>query len=116
MPNLIDLGSNSLKNGDIFDDAFLTMVSSPIATMTGYGATIGFGILWAWILSSTYLPAVIHLKKWNMQNTAISKPSILENLIHRFGRSILEYPKRILATGVVIVVVSSIGVIFAETA
>ncbi|MDP7027738.1 MAG: MMPL family transporter [Candidatus Marinimicrobia bacterium] len=92
--------------------AFLTMVSSPIATMTGYGATIGFGILWAWILSSTYLPAVIHLKKWNMQNTAISKPSILENLIHRFGRSILEYPKRILATGVVIVVVSSIGIWF----
>ena len=42
--------------------AFLMMVSSPIATMTGYGATIGFGILWAWILSSTYLPAVIHLK------------------------------------------------------
>ena len=92
--------------------AFLTMVSSPIATMTGYGATIGFGILWAWILSSTYLPAVIHLKKWNMQNTAISKPSILENLIHRFGRSILEYPKRILATGVVIVAVSSIGIWF----
>ncbi|MDP7608577.1 MAG: MMPL family transporter, partial [Candidatus Marinimicrobia bacterium] len=92
--------------------AFLTMVSSPIATMTGYGATIGFGILWAWILSSTYLPAVIHLKKWNMQNPAISKPSILENLIHRFGRNILNYPKRILGTGVAIVAVSSIGIWF----
>jgi len=92
--------------------AFLMMVSSPIATMTGYGATIGFGILWAWILSSTYLPAVIHLKKWNMQNPAISTPSILENLIHRFGRNILDYPKRILATGVAIVTVSSIGIWF----
>ena len=92
--------------------AFLTMVSSPIATMTGYGATIGFGILWAWILSSTYLPAVIHLKKWNMQNPAINKPSLLENLIHRFGRTILNYPKRILAIGVAIVGVSSIGIWF----
>jgi len=92
--------------------AFLTMVSSPIATMTGYGATIGFGILWAWILSSTYLPAVIHLKKWNMQNPAISKPSILENLIHGFGKNILNYPKRILAIGVAIVGVSSIGIWF----
>jgi len=92
--------------------AFLTMVSSPIATMTGYGVTIGFGILWAWILSSTYLPAVIHLKKWNMRNPAINKPSILENIIHRFGRNILEYPKRILATGVAMVAISSIGIWF----
>ena len=92
--------------------AFLTMVSSPISTMTGYGATIGFGIMWAWVLSSTYLPAVIHLKKWDMQNPAINQPSILEKLIHRFGEKILNYPKRILATGVFIIAVSFIGIWF----
>ncbi|SVA88349.1 uncharacterized protein METZ01_LOCUS141203, partial [marine metagenome] len=92
--------------------AFLTMVSSPIPTMTGYGATIGFGIMWAWVLSSTYLPAVIHLKKWDMQNPAINQPSILEKLIHRFGENIFNYPKRILSMGVLIVAVSSIGIWF----
>ena len=92
--------------------AFLTMVSSPISTMTGYGVTIGFGIMWAWVLSSTYLPAVIHLKKWDMQNPAINQPSILEKLIHRFGENIFNYPKRILSMGVLIVAVSSIGIWF----
>ena len=92
--------------------AFLTMMLSPISTMTGYGATIGFGIMWAWVLSSTYLPAVIHLKKWDMQNPAINQPSILEKLIHRFGENIFNYPKRILSMGVLIVAVSSIGIWF----
>ena len=92
--------------------AFLTMVSSPISTMTGYGVTIGFGIMWAWVLSSTYLPAIIHLKKWDMQNPAINQASILEKLIHRFGKNIFNYPKRILSMGVLIVAVSSIGIWF----
>ena len=92
--------------------AFLTMVSSPIATMTGYGTTIGFGIMWAWVLSSTYLPAIIHLKKWDMNKAAIDQPSFLEKLIHRFGRSLLNYPKQVFLTGFLIVAVSSIGIWF----
>jgi len=92
--------------------AFLTMVSSPIATMTGYGTTIGFGIMWAWVLSSTFLPAIINLKKWDMNKAAIDQPSFLEKLIHRFGRSLLNYPKQVFLTGFLIVAVSSIGIWF----
>jgi len=92
--------------------AFLTMVSSPIATMTGYGTTIGFGIMWAWVLSSTFLPAIINLKKWDMNKAAIDQPSFLEKLIHRFGRSLLNYPKQVFFTGFLIVAVSSIGIWF----
>jgi len=92
--------------------AFLTMVSSPISTMTGYGATIGFGIMWAWVLSSTYLPAVIHLKKWDMKKAAIDQPSFLEKLAHNFGKSLFNYPKRVFLTGFLIVAVSSVGIWF----
>ena len=43
--------------------AFLTLLSSPIRPMVGYGVTIGFGITWAWLLSTILLPSLISLKQ-----------------------------------------------------
>ena len=37
--------------------AFLSMIVSPIPHMVGYGIVIAFGVLWAWILSTTLLPS-----------------------------------------------------------
>ncbi|MDP6852683.1 MAG: MMPL family transporter [Candidatus Marinimicrobia bacterium] len=90
--------------------AFLTMVTSPITAMTGFGVTVGAGILWAWILSATFLPAIIALKKWDFSHASLSKPSILETLIHRFGRNILKRPKSVLAAGLTIVGFALIGI------
>jgi len=90
--------------------AFLTMLTSPVAAMTGYGLSIGFGILWAWILSSVFLPAVISLKKWNFSTVALSKSSFLENIVHIFGRNILKRPKTVLLSGILIVIISSFGI------
>ena len=90
--------------------AFLTMLTSPIAALTGYGLSIGFGILWAWILSSTFLPAIINLKKWNFSTAALTKPSILENMVHIFGQNILKRPKTVLFTGITIVLLASLGI------
>ena len=90
--------------------AFFTMLTSPIVSMTGYGLSIGFGILCAWILSSTFLPALIHLKKWNFSAAALTKSSFLENMIHILGRNILQRPKAVLFTGIIIVLISSLGI------
>ena len=90
--------------------AFLTMLTSPITATTGYGLSIGFGILWAWILSSTFLPALINLKKWNFSTAALSKSSILENMVHIFGQNILKHPKTVLLSGILIVFISSLGI------
>ena len=90
--------------------AFLTMVTSPITAMTGFGVTIGAGILWAWILSATFLPAIIHLKKWDFSHASLSKPSFLETLIHKFGRNILKRPKTVLAAGLAIVGFALMGI------
>ena len=92
--------------------AFLTMLTSPIPAMTGYGLSIGFGILWAWILSSTFLPALIHLKKWNFSTAALSKSSFLENMVALFGQNILKRPKTVLFTGIAIVLISSFGIFY----
>tara|TARA_Y100000590_G_scaffold470044_1_gene661573 strand:- start:2740 stop:5025 length:2286 start_codon:yes stop_codon:yes gene_type:complete len=92
--------------------AFLTMITSPIPSMTGYGIAIGLGILWAWILSCTLLPALINLKKWNFKTTALSKPSFLEKIVHVLGRNILKRPKIILTCGGIIICIASFGIQF----
>ena len=90
--------------------AFVTMTTSPIPAMTGYGISIAFGILWAWVLSCTLLPALINLKKWDFSKKALSQPSILENIINIFGKTILNHPKKILGSGIIIVTISALGI------
>ncbi len=90
--------------------AFFTMVTSPIPSMTGYGVAIGCGILWAWILSSSFLPALIKLKKWRFSSSALSKSSFLENTIYIYSLNIIKYPKRVLFGGLFFVIISSFGI------
>ena len=41
--------------------AFLTMITAPFEPLIGYGLCMAVGILWAWLLSSFMLPAIIVL-------------------------------------------------------
>ena len=90
--------------------AFLTMISSPIPAMTGYGISIGFGIIWAWILSCTFLPALINLINWNFSTAALTKTSLLEKIVHVFAQNILKHPKLVLTTGITILLITSLGI------
>ena len=90
--------------------AFFTMVTSPIPSMTGYGIAIGSGILWAWILSSTFLPALIKIKKWDLSSSALSELSFLEKGVNICGIYILKHPKIVLAFGISTVIISSFGI------
>ena len=89
--------------------AFMTLVSSPIKHMMGYGIAIAFGILWAWILSVTILPSLIILKKWNLKSPALSRSSYLEKWTERLGQKILMVPKRVLTFGLLLVFFVSFG-------
>ncbi len=89
--------------------AFLTLISSPIEQMVGFGVCISVGIIWAWLLSVTFLPALITLKKWNLTSKAVSRTSILENLVDNFGNLVTHYPKSVLGGGVLIVVIGLVG-------
>ena len=89
--------------------AFMTLISSPIKHMMGYGIAIAFGILWAWILSVTLLPSLIILKKWNLNSSALSQSSYLERWTERLGQKILTVPKRVLTFGILLVFFVSFG-------
>ena len=91
--------------------AFLSMTTSPIEPLIGYGITISFGILWAWILSSTLLPAVISLKTWNLDSKAITSKSAFEKTIDKLGKVVLTHPKYVFSAGLLIVLIGFSGLI-----
>tara|TARA_B110001452_G_scaffold184050_1_gene154707 strand:+ start:3984 stop:6284 length:2301 start_codon:yes stop_codon:yes gene_type:complete len=90
--------------------AFLTMASSPLEPLVGYGICISIGIAWAWLLSSITLPAIINLKKWNPTSKAFISHSIFENFVEYLGRVIVLYPRYIFSIGIVLFLLGSTGI------
>ena len=90
--------------------AFLSMIYSPLEVQTGYGVTIAIGIFWALVLSYTLLLSLLVLKKWNLDSKAVRETSFLENVIDRFGKGVLENPKRVLSSGLILVFIGLIGI------
>ena len=92
--------------------AFLSLSFAPIKQLMGYGICISVGIAHAFVLSSTFLPAAISLKKWDMNSKAVTRPSIFENLISYFGKTVSTNPKSILGSGVFIATAGIIGLLY----
>ncbi len=90
--------------------AFSTLIWAPLNPLTGFGLSIGFGIIWAWILSTTFLPALISLIKWDIESNAIKNKSILEKLVSKIAFLITNYPKRILSFGIILVLIAGFGI------
>ena len=80
--------------------AFLTMVSSPLEPLIGYGVSISVGIAWAWLMSSLMLPAVISTKKWDPNSKAIAQASIFEKLVGKIASIVTRYPKYVFSSGI----------------
>ena len=89
--------------------AFLTMISSPLEPMIGYGITVSAGIIWAWFLSSVLLPAVISIKKWNLESKAIKEMSLFEKMVDHLGKVVLTHPKYVFSAGIILVVFGLFG-------
>jgi len=92
--------------------AFLSLSFAPIKQLMGYGICISVGIAHAFILSSTFLPGAILLKKWDMSSKAVTRPSIFENLIAYFGKTVSANPKSILGSGVLIATAGIVGLLY----
>ena len=90
--------------------AFLTMISSPLEPLIGYGICMSVGIAWAWILSSLTLPAIINMVPWDSTSYSIAKPSILENLASFFSTIVTRFPAQTISIGVLMVVLGGIGI------
>ena len=89
--------------------AFLTMVSSPLEPLVGYGVSISVGIAWAWLMSSLMLPAVISTKKWDPNSKAIAQASIFEKLVGKIANIVTRYPKYVFSSGLILVLAGLMG-------
>jgi len=89
--------------------AFLALYFAPINQLMGYGICLSAGILYAFILSLTFLPAALSIKKWNLNSNAISQNGHLENIIAKFGKLVISKPKLILVVGMTIMFVGTAG-------
>ena len=94
--------------------AFLALYFAPINQLLGYGVCLSIGILYAFILSVTFLPAAISFKNWNPESISISEESLFEKTIRNFGRVILSRPKKILKIGLVIILIGFSGLMFVK--
>jgi len=92
--------------------AFLTLYFSPVSAMIGYGITIGFGIMFSWLLSNTLLPSLIVILNWDVNSSPVAKPSYIENMMIKFGILVSKQPKNVLIAGILIVFFSIIGISF----
>ncbi len=89
--------------------AFLCLVFAPLEPLFGYGVSISMGILWAWILSTIFLPSILVLKKWNPDSAAVSHPSHFERFVIAFGEQVIRRPKAVLVGGAVVIVIGILG-------
>ena len=94
--------------------AFLSMISSPIPHMIGYGIVIAFGVFLAWILSTTFLPSLIIIRKWNLNASKFKNDSFIESLVRRLSQKVIRNPKQVLFTAILIVGLSFIGLWFVK--
>ena len=94
--------------------AFLAFIFSPIEQFIGYGICLAFGIMWAWILSTTLLPSIILMKKWNLNANFIKNESVLEKIVFYIGDRIIKSPKKVLLAGCMIVFISIFGFKYIE--
>ena len=90
--------------------AFLTMTTSPLEPLIGYGICISIGIFWAWFLSSLMLPSVINLQKWDYNSSSISNASYFERLINQLGIILIQYPRKVFLFGLVFIVLGLTGI------
>jgi len=89
--------------------AFLCMIFAPLESLMGYGISISAGIVWAWVLSTIFLPSILVLKKWNPKASAVSNASHFERFVIAFGEHVIKRPKTVLSAGAVVIIIGVVG-------
>ena len=89
--------------------AFLTMTTSPLEPLVGYGICISIGIGWAWLLSSITLPAIINITDWNQSSDFIARPSILERSVVVMSKAVVSFPRYVFSGGLALVLMGLLG-------
>ncbi|MAJ45510.1 MAG: hypothetical protein CMF96_12315 [Candidatus Marinimicrobia bacterium] len=86
--------------------AFLTLISAPINPLIGYGITISFGIMWAWVLSTIFLPSLISLVDWDPKSGYLKNKSFIEIFVDWIIIYIQKFPKLILNSSLLVAIIA----------
>ncbi|MCF6238437.1 MAG: MMPL family transporter, partial [Candidatus Marinimicrobia bacterium] len=90
--------------------AFLSMIFAPLEALLGYGVAISAGIVWAWLLTTIFLPSILVLKKWKADSSAVSHASIFERFVIVLGERVMAHPRAVLVSATVVVIIGALGV------
>lgn len=91
--------------------AFLSMIFAPLEALLGYGVAISAGIVWAWFLSTIFLPSILVLKKWKLDSRAVSHASAFERFVTVFGERVMKNPRTVLISAILVVVAGALGIL-----
>lgn len=90
--------------------AFLSMIFAPLEALLGYGIAISAGIVWAWLLTTIFLPSILVLKKWKSDSSAVSHASIFERFVTAFGERVMTHPRTVLVSATLVVIIGALGI------
>lgn len=90
---------------------FLSLTPSEITALLPYGLLIGFGVVWAWVLSVTFLPAMISIVRWPEHSYRQTFQSGLGGTsFHKAGAYLVKHARGILVGAVILVIAAAMGI------
>ena len=95
---------------------FASLALTPIPPVRVFGLFVAFGIMLAWILTITFIPAYImlikesSLEQFGLEKEDASSPSLLEKLLNRLGIWTFKQSKPILFVSLALLGISVAGI------
>ncbi|MBZ0112192.1 MAG: MMPL family transporter [Thermoanaerobaculia bacterium] len=95
---------------------FLSLLLTPIPPVQVFGAFVAFGILVAFVLTITLIPAYVtrmseaSLAKLGTRNATVQNDGLLARLLQRVGRLSTTHGKLVIAIALLMAIVSAVGV------
>lgn len=99
---------------------FGSLVFAPIPPVQVFGAFIAFGVMVAWLLTVTFIPAFIMigvneeklLTSKIMTSNGNGKPSMLANLLHNLGKFAFAKSSKVILGSVLILIIAVWGITY----
>jgi len=91
--------------------AFLTLLSSPLEPLVGYGLCMSFGIGCAWFFSSLMLPSLISIVHWDINDKSINMEGPFEKILKHMSKLVTNYPRHIFISGIFLLSLGVSGIL-----
>ena len=95
---------------------FFSLAISSMKAFRNFGIEAGIGVLIAFVVSVTFVPALLHnIKAKSIGENQILKNSVLSQILDKIFKMVIKFPTRIIAVTAVIFIVSIFGLLHINT-